>query len=632
MKKLFILILLFYANVSFSQHLFTPALLSIPDSLIKNADAVIQFEEMQVEVASTSRMTIKMHNIVTILNKDGLRHSKINIGVDKFYKLDEISIKVYNNLGLEVSHFRKKDMKLEGAYDGITLASDSKTYTLDFPVPDLPCTVETEYEMDVSGYIDIPSWTFGSTRESLRNSRFIVKSALPIQYKIYNSSIQPVISSEGNVKVYRWELSNQTVPEREPRSYGVKSFMPWVDISPAAFSYDGYAGSLTSWKEFGKWNYPFYEETNPFTAERVAYFKDLIKNDQTEKEKISTLYHYLQKETRYVSIQFGIGGFKPFPVAFAEAKKYGDCKGLTHYMKNILQAVGIKSYAALINAGNNQYPVDPQFASSNFNHVILFIPGNKDTTWLECTSNLTPAGIPGGFTENRYALVITENGGVLVQTPTSKSSNNQWLAKTKSEVFEDGSGLVQSRIFVSGEYWENMYYSIESKTKDEIKKSLVNQFGYKAPDNFELKIIGDSAGGHIIELKLAYTQFFDFKAGSKHFFPLRPYKLNEETIKPVEIRKYDYLFEFPYIKTDTTIIQLAANFKKENLPQPKELKNEFVYFRNEVLFNETNRELTLITKLELRKHIVPAAQYNTAASSFELIKKEETQKMVLKKE
>lgn len=632
MRIILVILGLLAHQILYAQGILSSTIINIPDSLKKNANAVFQLEESVVEILSPSKMKIKEHTIVTVLNKDGLYHSDIQIRVDKFHKLDEFSVKVYNNLGIEISHYRKKDMKLEGAYDGITLATDDKTYNLDFPVPDLPCTIETEYEIDINAYIEIPNWTFGSTTESFRTSRYILKTALPIQYKLYNSNLQPVITNDGNAKVYTWELNNRPAPEKETGSYGFRSYMPWLDISPTTFDYDGYTGSLTNWKEFGKWAYPFYEEANPFSAERIEYFKNLIKNDRSEKEKIATLYHYLQKETRYVSIQFGIGGYKPFPVAFAESKKYGDCKGLTHYMKNILQAVGIKAYAALINSGTNSYPVDPLFASSLFDHVILCIPGNKDTTWLECTSKLSEPGIPGSFTENRNALLLTENGGVLVKTPVSKSSDNQWFAKSTTQLFDDGSGIVQSRIFVRGEFWENMYYSTEARTKDQIKKYLVNVFDFKAPDDFELKILGDSLNGHLIEVKLAYAQLFDFKAGAKHFFPLRMYKLNDEDIKSTDNRKYDYLFDFPYIKVDTTVIQLPVNFKKESLPQLKEINNEFVYFKNNVILDETNNQLSIITKLELRKHHIPAAQYNTAASSFELIKKEETQKLVLKKE
>lgn len=95
---------------------------------------------------------------------------------------------------------------------------------------------------------------------------------------------------------------------------------------------------------------------------------------------------------------------------------------------------------------------------------------------------------------------------------------------------------------------------------------------------------------------------------------------------------FDYLFDFPYIKTDSTVYKLPGNFKKESLPVPKEINNEFVFYKNDVQLNEAEGELKVITKLTLNKHIIPAKQFNEVAGNFESIKKDEGQKLVLKKQ
>ncbi len=615
-----------------SQSILNYSSLTLPDSLKKDADAVYHLEESEIDIESPSKMTIRSHTIVTVLTKAGLRHSVVRIGVNKFRKLEEITIKVYNELGVKISKFKKKDFKLEGTYDGVTLASDSKLYELDFPVPGTPCTIETEYEINCTAILDLQPWFFGSTTESYKKSRYVVKSAIPVKYKAYNFKGDPVVTKDEKKTIYTWELNNKTVPTKETASYGAWVSLPWVDVSPTQFSYDGYPGSLENWKEFGKWSYPFYEEENPFKPERVEFFKSLIKDAATEQEKIAILYRYMQKEFRYVSIQFGIGGFKPFPVSFAEQKKYGDCKGLTHYMKNMLNAVGIKSHAALINAGANEYPVDPAFASSIFNHVILCVPLKNDSVWLECTSKQTLPGMLGTFTENRNALLLTENGGVIVKTPRSKSNYNQWRATTEAELFDDGSALLNSRVYVSGELWEIVNASFDGQNKEQVKKALVNAFGYKTPDDLEVKIVADSADGHLVNIKLSYSQFFDFKAGSKYFYPQRQYKLNDETIKPAEERQYDFLFNYPYLKTDHITYKLPAGFARESIPPTKEVTNEYVRYKNSIHVKEETNELQVSTELQLHKHIIPPSKFKEVAESFELIKKDETQKLVLKKQ
>jgi hypothetical protein len=113
---------------------------------------------------------------------------------------------------------------------------------------------------------------------------------------------------------------------------------------------------------------------------------------QSDKDKVRFLYRYLQQNMRYVSVQLGIGGLKPFPAMFVDQKKYGDCKALTNYMGALLRAVNIPSCYAIVNAGTNAKPADPKFPDNVFNHVILCVPLKNDTTWLECTSNTQPFG------------------------------------------------------------------------------------------------------------------------------------------------------------------------------------------------------------------------------------------------
>ncbi len=611
------------------------AVKNIADSLRHEATSVYRIDETIIDVNSIAEYKQTWHQAYTLFNNKALKYFQyVVVPSDKFSKLDEAEVKIYDSTGIEIKKYKRKDFTVIGSPLNDALVSDDKSYVLEISPKEYPCTVEINFTINHKGYIDFPDWKAASFYGALENStyRINIPQKLGLRYKSYNTNIKPAIITSGEIVSYEWKASNVKEVNEERASFSWWAYFPMVAIAPNQFEYDERKGSFETWKDYGNWNFDFYNEKEPFTPTEAEKIKASVSALKTPAEKISYLYKKMQQETRYVSIQLGIGGLKPFPAKFVHEKKYGDCKALSNYMKQQLQVIGLKSYPAIIKSGASSYPADPNFPNEGFDHVILCVPMENDTMWLECTSQLTQPGVLGNFTENRNALLVTENGGVLVNTPASKSSSNQWISKTNTELFDDGSAVIRSRIFVSGEFWEMVFRYSNSKTKDDIKKALVNIFGYKAPDDFEFKVLSDSATGHIISIDLAYNKLFDFKAGSKHFFPFRHYKLNDETIEPAEKRKHEYLFQFPYMKVDSTVYKLPASFKSENLPVSKEIKTDFVAYKNEIKWNEPTAELSVITNLTLNKHIVPAKLFNEVALGFAAIKKDEAQKIVLKAE
>src|SRR3546814_3268646 len=126
--------------------------------------------------------------------------------------------------------------------------------------------------------------------------------------------------------------------------------------------------------------------------------------------------------------------------------------GLANYTQALLEVVGIPSVYTEVNAGDHQRSYLPDFASfGQGNHIILCVPLDGDTTWLECTSKETPFGYLGTFTADRNVLMITPEGGKITRTPSLKHS-----AKRRNAVFtleENGSANIQLETRFTGAFF-----------------------------------------------------------------------------------------------------------------------------------------------------------------------------------
>ena len=608
------------------------AVTHIAEDLKKDADAVYRLDEAVVEVLSPSRYTEKVHQVITILNSEGARHLQQSVWFDKFNTVDDIEVKVYNSAGIEIQKYKKKEFNVHNYYDGISLATDDKIMTLSLAAPEYPCTIDLRYTMAVSSYIDLPNWYMNNLASSIEQFRYVVKvpAGLDIRHRTINMQLQPVIRDSAKQKMYTWETKNVAVNKVVSGGYKGNNYLPSVEVSPTKFEYDGYKGNFTGWEDFGQWCYSLYEEKNTFSEQRTAEIKSLVNGLAEVDSKIKVLYDYLKKNMRYVSIQFGIGGFRPFSAKFVDEKKYGDCKALTNYMRNLLTIAGIKSYPALINAGYSDAPVEPAFPQNVFNHVILCVPGAKDSTWLECTSTKSDAGFLGSFTENKNALLLTERGGVMVPTPRSNYDKNELITLNNVYLNEAGGAEVKTTVNTTGGFFQllDAVSQMEASRQNEL---FVTYLHYKEPDEFQLTGQDDLDDKHQVSLKLVYNKLFDFKAGNKYFFSKSISKLSTEELATDTARKIEYVFEHPYKKIDTTIFHLPAGFAVDNLPAAKELSNDNVYYNRAIKYDAIDNTIKIISKLFLKENIIKPADYTDVCTLFYKIEKEEENKLVLVK-
>lgn len=606
---------------------FNYAVSNIPDTLKKNVAVVYRLDEAFLNVLSQSEYTYQVHQIITLLSPEAEGYLQHQIGIDKFNSLQNIQVSLYNADGILQKTYSKKEFETFAAYDGISLVTDDKVMALKTPSQSYPCTIDVRYEIKNTGYIELPDWNINpSASTEIFRYTVMVSSDLDIRYKEKNINLKPIIKDSAGIKKYVWELQNCLPRKIEGDGYQRIRYVSSIQVAPNIFQYDGYAGSFKNWNRFGAWCYSLYNETTSLSKQRSNEIMNLVANHNEARERINILYSYLKSNMRYVSIQLGIGGFKPFSSAFVDEKKYGDCKALTNYMRTMLGIAGIKSYPALINAGYDNPPLDPDFPSSPFNHVILCVPIENDTVWLECTSNTAEIGYLGTFTENKIALLLTEQGGKLIKTPFSNYLANQLKTINRITINDDGSAQVQQEILSSGSYADFFRQIIKSSPETQAEYLRVH-FSYKTSDRLNLVNTSDTGKMYKANMILNYPKFFDFRSGNKLFIQPRFFKLANHDLKQDE-RSIEYVFEEPYLKTDITLISIPARFKWESLLENKTIDAGDFYYSREVI-KLSEETLQIKTQLILKKNIIPAVQYKTAFSFFNEVKKEENKKLVL---
>ena len=286
------------------------------------------------------------------------------------------------------------------------------------------------------------------------------------------------------------------------------------------------------------------------------------------------VYQYLQDNTRYVSIQLGIGGFKPFSAGKVDQWGYGDCKALSNYMVTLLQEVGVDAYYTLIYSGKDNHRTSPDFPANNFNHVIVCLPAEGDTLWMECTSQVLPFNYLGSSTSDRYALLIDGADSKLVRTPRSTAEKSVQDTHFSMVVSEDGSLEMDLVRTASGKFL-GLYSYLAEASADDTEKWLRKRFG-KTKTHFSE--VGFASDGQEGRLALHLSQPQAARQTGKYLFVPRSFENKVVGIEPIdegEARKLPIHVEAAQTLRYTWEVSLPEGFEASRIPKDVLVENQF---------------------------------------------------------
>jgi hypothetical protein len=605
----------------------------VPDSLRKGADVVNRSEEYILTVKSPAKYTVYEKHVYTILTPAANPYAQHVAFYDKFSSINSVSGTLYNKFGKKIKHTKKGDWNDYSAYDGFSLSLDDRYKENEFYSAEYPFTVEYEEEDDINGTLGFPDWVpqkgFGM---SVQYSKFTLIAPLDykVRYKPVNFSGEPIITQKNNTKIYTWEMKNIPAKKYEVAAPSFSEIAPSVFFAPSQLEVQGYKGDMSTWGEYGKFMYQLIKGRDILPGNVKSKVHELTDKLKTEREKIYVLYEFLQKNTRYISIQLGIGGWQPFEASYVAEKKYGDCKALSNFMVALLKEAGITGRYVEIYGGSSPPLFLDDFPSLQSNHVISCVPLGKDTVWLECTSQTVSPGYMGSFTGNRKAILIDETGGHIVQTPVYKVADNLQVRTVKAMADNQGNLTASIANRYSGLQQDFPHSLMYDASKEEREKYLNRMFNIPTyqilKSNYkENKAVIPSLDENLQILVNNYAAI----TGKRFFIAPNLFGDASANLLPDTARRYDYIVRDSYRDMDSVEMEIPVGYIPETVPKDISLQTKFGKYISQVKVLDNK-----IKYYRLREQFsgrFPAGEYNELVKFYQQIYKADKSKIVFVK-
>lgn len=552
----------------------------IPDSLKRGACSVVRDYSVEFVQKSATGGEAQFRKTVTVLNAEGLEGATF-IHVDgHFSKLKKFKGGISNSQGKQVVKLRRSDLKESTLSSGLT--SDSHTYYYECPPYSYPFSVTYEWTCDYSnGMLVYPDfYPQISYNQSVQNAsyRLSVPGNVDVIYRSNRIGKAPEVTRHGEYKTYAWTGISLTVSH--PAYNGdARSVVGYIESEPTVFECDGYEGRQDTWQNFGIWKNKLLQGRDNLPEDEKQKIIAMTRDASSPVEKIRILYDYLARNTRYVSIQLGIGGWQPIDAATVCRTKFGDCKGLTNYMKAMLAVAGIPSVYTCISVEEKR--LCPHLPGVHqLDHAILCVPLPADTLWLECTNAYLPFGYVHSDIAGHDAMLVDDNGGRLVRLPDYPDSCHRQSFHTRMQLDAQGNmtGVMTHRNAMR--YYEKTLSLLSMNEKQRVRE-LGGMLQGNPPRISSVHVTERKDSVPQLTCRFAVMGQCGTVNGNRMFLTVNPYR-RRPSVSPVASHAYPLYLTEGSLLTDTLEVLLPAGYVPERIPKPVSLTQPFGTFVSNV--------------------------------------------------
>jgi transglutaminase-like putative cysteine protease len=528
------------------------------------------------------------------------------------------------------------------------LASDIRMLILQIPAASPGNIIGYEVETEETPDAPADQWNFQGTLP-VREAHYALQLPNGWSYKAtwLNHAEESPMSTGANQ--WRWTLENLAavrVERRMPPLGGVAGSMYVTLLAPP-----GQRRSMATWSDIGAWYADLARgrrDPSPQLKQRVA---ELTAAAPTLLAKMQALAAFVQDDIRYVAIELGVGGYQPHAAAEVLSHEYGDCKDKATLLGAMLEQIGVRSYPVIINAARGVVTEGTPPSPYGFNHAILAVALPADLEepnivatytdaklgrllFFDPTNPVTPFGSLSGSLQGNYGLLVTPDGGELVELPAMPPSANGVTRTATLTLDEAGTLRGNVREVRQGDRAAEQRFAVRAARSETDRIRPIERLLSGSLSSYQI------TQASIVNLPTSDKAFeWRYSLEASHYgkvagdvLLIRPRVVGSESradLETKEPREHPFEFDAPERDSDVFEIALPPGYQLDSLPQPVDVDDGFATYHSKTEL--IGRTLRYTRSYEIDKLSVPVDRAEDLRALYRIIDADERNEAILKR-
>ncbi|MFY3746518.1 DUF3857 domain-containing protein [Anaeromyxobacter sp. Red801] len=329
---------------------------------------------------------------------------------------------------------------------------------------------------------------------------------------------------------------------------------------------------------------------------------------ETQRALTRAVYDFVVSQTRYVGLEFGIHGYKPYRVDQVLQRRFGDCKDKASLLRAMLESIGIDARLVLLRMRRLGRLPEAPASLAVFNHAIVYVPALD--LWLDGTAAYSGSGDLPGEDRGATVLVVNPDGKPRFTTvPEALPEQNRGETRFDVALAADGSASVRGAWRVSGADAPTYRraYLVEEQRRAQLEQSFNRSFPGVRVASVTASDLTRLEDDVTMQFTLEVPRFARPDGAGLRFSPFGATRGWGESWAALSSRRHDLDLGSPSETVFTYRHTLPAGWRIAELPDGDAARSPYASF--EVRYRRDGAALVAEARVRLEKGRIPARDY-----------------------